>query len=185
MVGLFFAAPQRVREGRTAVLIAIAGIYGVFHLLYFTNIIPPIPLAIKEIGIYHSILRTDNGYEVSFEPVLRYIPFRNYSLTFHWVASQPIYSYSSVFAPTRLDTTILHRWSYYDNRKEKWMETDRLGFQIAGGRDGGYRGYTFKTNVFPGKWRVEVITGRDQLLGRLNFEIVETDAPLELKTEIK
>jgi hypothetical protein len=37
---------------------------------------------------------------------------------------------------------------------------------------GGYRGYTFKRQVQPGRWRIEVRTEHGRLLGRIAFELV-------------
>lgn len=185
VAGLVVASPQIFQEHKSAILIMILSIYGLFHLLYFTNTIPPIPLALKDGGIYHSIARTDGGYEVSFEPSIWYLYFREYNYVFRQRPGETVYAYSSVFAPTRLNTRIFHHWSYFDAKREEWVTTDRLGFAITGGRDGGYRGYSFKTSIFPARWRVEVVTERDQLLGRMNFEVVEAAGNLELKTELK
>lgn len=47
-----------------------------------------------------------------------------------------------------------------------------LGFDITGGRDAGYRGYTFKNNAKPGLWKVEVITEEELIIGVVDFEII-------------
>lgn len=60
----------------------------------------------------------------------------------------------------------------YNDKQDKWLTTDRLNYKISGGRDGGYRGYTFKKNVSPGLWRIDVETSREQLLGSISFEII-------------
>ena len=41
---------------------------------------------------------------------------------------------------------------------------------IAGGRDGGYRGYSL-TTVNSGNWRVNIETERGQLIGRVKFKV--------------
>ena len=82
-------------------------------------------------------------------------------------------------APTSLETTILNKWQFFDEIKREWVQTDLLQFRIEGGRDGGFRGYTIKRNIFPGKWRVDVVTKRDQLLGRETFTIIDSiDKPV-------
>jgi len=48
---------------------------------------------------------------------------------------------------------------------------------VVGGRDNGYRGYTFKRHVQPGRWRVEVRTETGRLLGRIPFELVPAERP--------
>lgn len=182
---LFTLMPGRPKLVRKILLTSVGGIYVAFNILYFANIIPPIPLSLKESGIYHSVVRTAGGYEVRYEPPPWYLFFKDFNPTFHWAPGSRVYSYSAVFAPTKLNTTILHRWLYYDKNKKQWVEMDRLQFPIFGGRDGGYRGYTLKTNVKPGKWRIDVITERGQLLGRMNFRIVQVDFQPELKFRLQ
>ena len=51
---------------------------------------------------------------------------------------------------------------------------DRLynvAYRLTGGRDGGYRGYTFKKNVQSGDWRINIKTEDGLLLGRVDFTI--------------
>lgn len=160
----------------------IAAIYFLLNFLYFTALIPPIPLSLKEIGVYHSVKRIGDLYEVRFEPAPRYMFWREESRVFRRAAQEPVYVFSSVFAPTRLSVRIFHRWSYFDQEKNAWVSTDRLSFPISGGRDGGYRGWTLKQNIFPGRWRVDVETERGELLGRVNLEVVEVSESPELKT---
>lgn len=179
---IYKAIPERFKEAQVLLFTIIGIIYLVFNFLYFTNIIPPVPLALKESGIYHSIERTGNKYKLTYEPSPWYSFFQEYNDVFHWRSGERVYCYSAVFAPTDIDTKIFHRWSYWSEEKEEWVKTDRLGYFIIGGRGGGFRGYTFKSNLLEGDWRVEVITERDQVLGRIDFKIIKTDSLPELKT---
>jgi hypothetical protein len=74
---------------------------------------------------------------------------------------------------------------HYDEKTEKWVQALYLKFGIVGGRGGGYRGYSIKENVTPGKWRVDVMTERGQLLGRYRFDAVSSGAPTDLRTEVR
>lgn len=49
------------------------------------------------------------------------------------------------------------------------VTTDKLDYEVTGGRGGGYRGYTYKLNV-SGKWRVDEETEEGLLLGRIKFD---------------
>src|SRR3989338_1338551 len=173
---LFYTASEKIKQSRFLLASSIGCVYVVFHIFYFTNIIPPIPLSMKESGVYHGISRNDSGgYAVSYEPASWYYFFEESNSVFHWKRGEPIYFYSAVFAPTKINTNIFHRWSYFDGQKDKWIVKSDLSFPITGGRDGGYRGYSLKGNVAPGKWRVDVITDRGQILGRRTFSVVESD----------
>jgi len=176
--------PGRLERNKKALLLSIGGMYLAFQLMYFANIIPPIPLSLKESGMYHSIeLTSEEGYlyEVQFEPAPWYF-FKEASDTLHVEPGAKVYHYNAVFAPTRINTTISHRWLYFSEQKGEWVEISLLPFPIAGGRGGGYRGYSFISNAAPGKWRVDVVTGRGQVLGRRMFTVIAADQPPQLET---
>lgn len=149
-------------------------IYLVFHLLYFTNIIPPVPLALTELSIHHNVERTTRGNYIVYsehQPWYAFIRPERYS----YRSGDTLSSFSAVFAPTRIDTTVIHEWSYFDTEGDEWIVTNTISFPISGGREGGYRGYTSTSNLTAGKWRVEVLTAQDQLLGRKTFTLVASD----------
>ena len=79
--------------------------------------------------------------------------------------------FSAVFAPRHLSTRIWHRWQRYDEADHTWLESDRIPFEIVGGRDGGYRGYNRKKNLSEGLWRVLVETEDGREVGRAGFVV--------------
>lgn len=172
----FFGGAQEIQKRLRPLIASIATIYILFNILYFTNIIPPIPLSLKENGVYHSVSRDENGqYALRFEPAPWYRPFQETSSTFHWREGEPVFYFTSVFAPTRLTLPIVHRWSFYDEQQNAWVRRGDIQFSIFGGSDRGYRGYSFKTGIEPGKWRVEVATESGQTLGRDTFIVAQTE----------
>ena len=185
---LWKIVPEKVKKSQHALVFCIGGIFFAFQFSYFANVIPPIPLSLKESGIYHSVERISNDsyiYKVSYERAPWYLFFEDQSSVFHLEPDSKVYIYSAIFAPTKIETLILHRWLYFDAEKKDWIEMSRVPFSISGGRDGGYRGYTYKSSVKPGKWRVEVINDRGQVLGHRTFKVVEDDLIGELATEYK
>lgn len=95
--------------------------------------------------------------------------------TFHYVEGDTVFCFASIFAPTKLTKKCFHQWQKYFPQKKKWITTDNLGYKITGGRDGGYRGYTYKRYISPGEWRVDVKIEDGAILGRINFEIIEAE----------
>lgn len=170
-VGLLsIVAPRRMREERAVLLKVVVAIFVVMNILYFLNIIPPIPLALKEAGAYYSVIRTRDGdYVLNGERAAFFSFLRPQTLRI--AAGKPLYFYSAVFAPTKLSARIVHAWEYFDELRDEWVTASRIPFTITGGRDGGYRGYSFKTDLAPGLWRVSVETERGQLLGRRQFKL--------------
>lgn len=190
LLGLFLLLLSRVtpliRQHYRSVGISVGAIYLVFNILYFANIIPPIPLSLKESGVYHAVTRETNGaYRVTFESPPWYAFLRETNSIYHWHEREPIYFFSSIFAPTELNTTIFHRWFYYDTLKKEWTSRGDVSIPIIGGRGGGYRGYSFITSGSPGKWRVEVVTAQGQILGRETFTVVEAEEGREFEMKLK
>ena len=179
-------APEQIQKSRKLLILSIGGIYFIFNIFYFANIIPPIPLILKENGVYHQVERTTNNqYKITLESSPWWHFFLKETPVIHWTRGEPVYIYSAIFSPTKLNMAIIHRWSYFNEQQKKWTIVSNIKYPIKGGRDGGYRGYSLKNNIMSGKWRVDVITERGQVLGRINFEIVEVGYPPELKTILR
>ncbi|TSC80765.1 MAG: hypothetical protein G01um101429_74 [Parcubacteria group bacterium Gr01-1014_29] len=182
LYGFSCLMPTTRQQLRTAVAGSIGGIFLVMNALYFLNILPPLPLSLKEAEVYHEVRRVAGGYRVMGEDQPWYA-FLLPRKTVHLIPGNPVYFYSAVFAPTRLaQTRIIHHWQYFDEKKDAWISRSRIEFPIAGGRDGGYRGYSQKTNVEPGLWRVRVETTRGQVLGQKSFwveRVAESPALVE------
>lgn len=167
-------------------IIIISFLFLLINVFYFLNWIPPVPLALKEGGIYHHISRSEDGYVLKFEKGPWYHFWKNSDQVYHYQQGDTVFCFAAVFAPTRLNKKIFHRWQIYNNQQRLWNTTDYLGYHIYGGRDGGYRGYTYKRNIQEGKWRVNVETEEGQLLGRISFSLLLSSGPRRsLKTIIR
>jgi len=180
---LGFVVPKEVEKTRKSLSAIIFFIYATFNILYFTNVIPPIPLSLKDSSVHHYIERSGNIYVAQSEIIRWYEIHKKIRSRIHIGESSNVYVYSSVFAPTDLNTEIFHSWQYFDEASRKWIEADRFSYPIFGGRDGGYRGYTQKSTTFVGKWRVDIVTKRNQIIGRVRFDIIDDDKDSLIVTE--
>lgn len=98
--------------------------------------------------------------------------WRDHSLRFSYDYNEKVYVFSSMFAPTNLEISIIHRWQWYNENTDEWEIIEDITYEITGGRDGGYRGYTYKDNAKKRLWKVAVITEEELILGVIVFEIV-------------
>ena len=98
--------------------------------------------------------------------------WRKHRLEYIHKPNERVYVFSSIFAPTDIKKLIFHRWKWYNDETGKWEIVEDIGYDITGGRDGGYRGYTYKNNVKPGLWKVEVITEEELVIGVIKFKII-------------
>ncbi|MCK4918395.1 MAG: DUF2914 domain-containing protein [Candidatus Pacebacteria bacterium] len=156
------------QKRKEKITIHIIGVFVLFNLMYFLNIIPPVPLSIKEIGVYRNIEKSING-DYLLEDVE--VPWYSFGNNFLNISQGPVYIYSSVFAPTDLKTEIIYEWSLYDNQKNRWVSYNKVEYPIEGGREDGYRGYVYANNLIAGEWRVDVKTKSNLVIGRIKFEI--------------
>jgi hypothetical protein len=107
-----------------------------------------------------------------------YERYFDFSPVYHHLEGQPIYVWSAIFAPSGLSTNVIHEWQRYDQQTHAWVTSTRVSFAIVGGRDGGFRGYSFKRAIEPGEWRVNVLTAYGQLIGRTRFTVIDaTETP--------
>ena len=176
--------PQFV-AARGKIALGVTGVYVLMNVFYFTNTLPPLPLALSRVGIYHMVKKTGDTYQAVAEAAPWYTEF-GFAPTLHVAPGQPLYAYSAVFAPIKLSTKIMHRWRRYDPKSGHWLTLSTVTFPINGGRDGGYRGYTIKHNVQPGDWRVDINTIDGHLIGRTEFKVERSDtAPAGIPQVLK
>lgn len=170
---------KRFEASKQNVFASIAVIFVGMNLLYFLNIIPPIPLSLKDVDAYSRVYRSGGNY-IALEEARFFNPFDTVRIR----EGQPIFVFSSVFSPTDLETEIVHHWQYFDGDVDRWRSAGRISFSIVGGREDGFRGFTQKSNIFEGAWRVDVETLRGQLIGRETFRIQYVDVLPELYEKV-
>ncbi len=183
---LYRIIPHFMALNTSRVIVTIGFVYVGFNTLYFTNAIPPIPLSLTELAIVHSVETVSQtalkSYRVVYEvqPWYRQLPFIHPELH---PTEGSIACFARVYAPTKLSTTIYHRWEYQD-QDGIWQPQSRIGYAIAGSNSNGYGGYTRISNFFPGKWRCGVETERGQVLGRTVVEIAAPQGQIETRTQV-
>ena len=150
----------------------ILSIYLCINAFYFFKLIPPVPLALEAGIVAHDITIENNKYIVTYEADKQDMFWRDHSLKFNYIPTEKVYVFSSIFAPTALEQSIIHRWKWYNKTLNSWEIVEDIQYEITGGRNNGYRGYTYKTNVKEGEWEVEVLTKEELILGVIDFEIV-------------
>ena len=153
--------------------LTVIGVFLIMSAAYFLRLIPPIPLSLREAGIYYQVARSGGDYIVVGEDESWFsalIPGQ----TMYINAGDRLYAFTTIFAPADLSTTITHRWEYRDD-EYGWVTMSELPFAVTGGREDGFRGYSYKSQLREGRWRVIVETSRRQVLGRIPFTVEFND----------
>ena len=171
VVALSVVGPRRMKQSWKGIAAGAAAVLVILNVSYFTNILPPLPLALTNAGVFHSVTRDGAVYRAVGES-RNWIAVPWLEPTLHINRGESLSVYSAVFAPIQLQTKILHVWQLYDDAAKAWKTQAVVSYRITGGRDGGYRGYSTKSAPAKGHWRVNIQTADGRLIGRVAFSVV-------------
>ncbi|WP_047547521.1 DUF2914 domain-containing protein [Psychroserpens sp. Hel_I_66] len=176
VIFIYQSSPStRLELNRFKIISIIVTMYVSFNLFYIFNLIPPVPLALDSGIVAHNVQKTNSRYLVTYEAEEWYIFWRNHKHKFMFNPGEKVYVFSSIFAPTDIKKGIAHRWQWFNPDTEEWEKTEDIDFDITGGRNEGYRAYTYKSNLKYGLWKVEIITEEELVIGVVDFEIIASD----------
>lgn len=158
---------DRVAE-RPSILSSVLTVHVLFFLAYALNVIPPLPLAIREAGIYADVKRVGTEYALTGDTETwldALVPGQTVTIP----KDGPVYAFVSIYAPAERSVTIVHRWQRFNAATREWDTASTASYEIRGGRQQGYRGYSLTSLVTPGIWRVRVETADGRALGSILF----------------
>ena len=180
-VGLVFGLKRLSPKARGSVWPTVATAL-VLVLLFLVNAIPPVPLVKKNMVICRGLERIDGVYTAEMENPPFYSFWRKSESLVRQRNGEKVFCFTSVFLPTGIRTTLYHCWRFDDPRKNGWVQASRIGFPIHGGRQDGFRGYTYKQNLTPGRWEVRVETESGRVLGTVHFRVeASADSTMEFR----
>ncbi len=138
--------------------------------LYAMKWIPPVPMATLTMGIYHDVDKQNDRYILTSKAPQTW--WRVWADPKVYANSgEKIYFFAGVFAPTDFEHTMHVQWLLKDIN-DQWQQTDQIPIHIQGGRQEGFRGYTYKEHHQPGHWRVRLVTQTGQELSRYDFQLL-------------
>jgi hypothetical protein len=180
---LSWVSKEKFKKSRNYIYLSVATVYLSMNFLYFTNIIPPLPISLEDSGVYYTIVKKGSDYLGTH----KYLGLVSHILIYPKISSvgyDTINAYSAIFSPTYFNTSIIHEWQYYDEVSNRWLQKSVVDLPIVGGREGGFRTYSSQSSPAPGKWRVNVLTTSGQVIGRIRFEIIDYEKRGVIKTEV-
>lgn len=175
---------EKLKESHNLIKVSVVGIFVLMNFLYFTDIIPPIPLSLKQAGVYHNLIKNNEGnYLAESEPSVWQDYFNRYPV-FHKQAGGRAYVFTSVFSPINFTTEIIHEWQYYDEIRKEWVNYNKIILPIKGGREGGFRTYSVANSLKDGLWSVRVMIPSGQTLGTINFQVENSTTTVNKITKV-
>ncbi|MDC1175470.1 DUF2914 domain-containing protein [Bacteriovoracaceae bacterium] len=136
---------------------------------YFTKSLPPVPLHLQKIGIYHQVKKEYPKYRLSYKR-RPYFIWKDSSNPFYAKEGDILFVFTRVFAPKGFKQKIYLHWEV--EKGGDWMESDKIPLNLLGGREDGFRGYGLKKNFVPGNWRIYVKTESGLEIGKISFSIL-------------
>ena len=177
-------APDRTAQARRQIGVPFGLVLIGFLTLYLFRLIPPVPLSIPFIGVYHAVEKTEAGYRLSHErPGWRF--WHHGDQHFKAQPGDKIYVFFRIFSPARFSDEVTMRW-YWKPKGNGWKLQDGIPIAIVGGRAQGFRGYGVKSNHQPGDWKVQVETTDGREIGRVYFDVEAVpEAPRDFEINLQ
>jgi hypothetical protein len=177
-------APERSLQARRQIVVPFGVVLIAFLTLYLFRLIPPVPLSIPFMGVYHDVERTEAGYQLIHQPA-SWRFWRRGDQHFEAQPGDKIYVFFRIFSPAHFSDQVTMRW-YWKPEGGQWKLQDSIPISIVGGREQGFRGYGFKSNYQGGDWKVEVETTDGREIGRIYFEVEKLpEGPRMLETSVQ
>jgi hypothetical protein len=175
--------PAKAALARRQILVPLGCVLIGFLGFYFFRLIPPVPLSIPFVGVYHQVERVGDSYRLTHErPIWRF--WHNGDQNFYAQPGDKVYVFFRIFSPARFSDQVQMRWQWKDPARG-WVTHDTIPIRIVGGREQGFRGYGVKSNYQPGDWKVQVETLDGREIGRVYFELaVVPESPRSFETAV-
>ncbi|HUC01777.1 MAG TPA: DUF2914 domain-containing protein [Candidatus Paceibacterota bacterium] len=188
VIGLFLlllratSKERFVNKGGRRVILFVVGIFAMMNIFYFTNILPPIPLSVKDAGLYETFtVNAPGNYTAQYEDQ-GWLGFLDPSDTIRLTPGAALFAYSAVFSPTSFNVNIVHEWQYYNASSSQWITRGKITLPVTGGADSGYRTFSEEEGLGAGAWRVDIETTQGQVIGRIGFNVIIVSSTPTLST---
>lgn len=174
--GIYYHAKKKMPTLQTLIpqfLVPGYSVLGFILVCYLFGWIPPVPLSIQSMGIYHQIGKIGSQYVLHHEkPGWKF--WQSGDQDFLAQPGDKVYFFARIYSPAKFSDSVYLHW-YFKDPRQGWITTDRVPMTIVGGRREGFRGYSVKQNYSPGAWRVSVETTDKREISRLYFDIEATN----------
>jgi len=150
-----------------------AAVQALLLVLFVLHLVPPVPLSVRSLGVWHRVERAGNEFRLSRLPRTRWSDvWRKDEPMFLARPGDRIFVFTRIFAPRNFRDEVRVRWARWEPARRAWAQSDAIPLHIVGGRDEGFGGYAYKQNWSPGEWQVAIETDDGREIGRTRFEVL-------------
>jgi hypothetical protein len=147
-------------------------------VLYQCQLIPPVPLVLKESYICKDFSNENGVYQCQAErqSLIRTLGFGGDVI--HITEGEKIYNLNAVFAPTGITADLEQRWWLRNEQLGSWMASGVVPLPMEGGRKEGWRTYSYiQASSQAGDWKVETALKDGAVLAVAYFTAKEQVEP--------
>ena len=172
----------RLAPGRPGRIFPAWVLVGALLLAWRLDMIAPVPLVKQDMAVGHAFVREGDSFALQVEPAPVWQFWRDQAATVHVAEGGKLYGVSAVFAPMGVTAALEHRWEFLESGG--WRQVYRNRFHSSGGRERGFRGYSWVLNPRPGEWRFIVATQDGRTIGIFPVR-VERGSPLPEELRVR
>jgi hypothetical protein len=148
--------------------------------LLVADLVPPVPLALKHIGIYTSVRPSPDGAPMRFfltwQPAEAWEVWRRDARTLVAEEGQRAWVYARIFAPMGFDDEVSFVWE--KRGADGWVALGPPQAEpLHGGMDEGFRVFTSRPLTARGDYRVRLLAEDGREVGRRAFTFTPGPAP--------
>jgi len=182
--GVFLAdLLHRLAPGRPGRIAPAWGLAALLLVAWNLDMVAPVPLVKRELAVGSDFVQEGGHYAMRVEVAPDWQFWRDQAATVHVPEGERLYGVSAVFAPLGVTAALEHRWEVKESTGA-WRLVYRGRFQSSGGRERGFRGYSWVLNPQPGDWRCIVATQDGRTISVLSFK-VERGSPAPDQAVVK
>lgn len=164
---------RHIRNVERDVVLPAITVHLLFILGYYMALIPPVPVAVKKIGVYYEVKKENDKY-IGLHSRNLWEQYTPGAKVLRVREGEKVAILLSVFSPAHFKDQIYLKWYYMDSSPGL---DDTIPITITGGRDQGFRGFAIKQNYRLGHYRVIVETSDGREVGRININLEREDSP--------
>ena len=167
----------RISSGQPGRILPSWALAGMLLLAWSFDMIAPVPLVKQALAVGQEFVQEGTRTALKVEPAPSWQLWRDQAATVHVPEGGKLYGVSAVFAPLGITAPLEHRWEVREGGG--WRLVYRNRFQSTGGREHGFRGYSWVLNPQPGEWRFIVATQDGRTIGLFPFTLERGVPPPE------
>lgn len=145
------------------------------------GMIAPVPLVNRDMAVGYDFVQDAGRFSLVVEPAPWWQFWRTQAAVAHVPTGARLYGVSAVFAPLGVTAALEHRWEVRERGAWRLFYSNR--FSSTGGRERGFRGYSWVLDPMPGDWRFVVGTQDGRTIGVLSFRVERGDPRLQARVE--